>query len=291
MPTHSLGGCICGRCELDVLYLSPQQFRRKPQVGTPTKLSWQEFSLYLSRPTVGEAKDGAGAYSPALYIDNVRRKANLVHASSLVVDIDVDGSVDRVADAVAKFRCIVHSTYSSTSAEPRCRLLFELVQGVDAITYERAHSMMRRRLACVGIVADEGAKDASRASYAPVVRPGAAFCFRQTDGEALDAKRLAAALPRERPWHAPVTVLPTSYRGDRYATAALRRATEAVAAAGEGVRHYSLAREAYGLSRLGLTETDIISALLPAFVAAAGERRSREGERTILDAIRARRHG
>jgi hypothetical protein len=71
--------------------------------------------------------------------------------------------------------------------------------------------------------------------------------------------------------------------------AALTRAADAVSSAGEGIRHYTLSREAFALARLGLSDAQIESVLLPAFVAAAGERREREGARTIQDAIKARR--
>jgi hypothetical protein len=50
-----------------------------------------------------------------------------------------------------------------------------------------------------------------------------------------------------------------------------------------------LSREAFALARLGLSDAEIADALLPAFLAAAGERREAEGTRTIRDAVRARR--
>jgi hypothetical protein len=62
-----------------------------------------------------------------------------------------------------------------------------------------------------------------------------------------------------------------------------------VAAAPAGARHAALNREAHALARLDLAEHEIAGALLPAFVESAGEGRRREGERTIRDAVRARR--
>ena len=56
-------------------------------------MTWSELARYLSRPTVGEAKDEAGAWSPALYRANVRRKAALVRAHAIVVDVDDAGDV------------------------------------------------------------------------------------------------------------------------------------------------------------------------------------------------------
>jgi hypothetical protein len=58
-----------------------------------------------------------------------------------------------------------------------------------------------------------------------------------------------------------------------------------------GSRHYFLSREAFALARFDLSEAEIQGVLLPAFVASAGEHRQREGERTIRDAVFARRVG
>jgi hypothetical protein len=69
---------------------------------------------------------------------------------------------------------------------------------------------------------------------------------------------------------------------------ALRRAADTVIAASEGIRHYTLCKEAFSLTRLGLSESEIEATLLPAFVHSAGERRELEGRRTIRDAVRAR---
>jgi hypothetical protein len=55
------------------------------------------------------------------------------------------------------------------------------------------------------------------------------------------------------------------------------------------MRHFTLCREAFALARLGLSESEIEGALLPAFVGVAGERRQHEGIRTIRDAVQARR--
>ena len=79
---------------LSVLYISPARFRTTPQTGLARTPGWCEFAAYLSRPTIGEGKDQAGAYSPALYRGNVRRKASLVHVDALVLDVDQGGDVD-----------------------------------------------------------------------------------------------------------------------------------------------------------------------------------------------------
>jgi hypothetical protein len=162
-----------------------------------------------------------------------------------------------------------------------------LAEPIDAATYERTHAIVRAHLRRADLVADEGAKDASRLSYSPVRRPGARYRFATVDGVPLDARAVLAAQPPPPPRILPRPVAPE--HADAYLRAALRRAADAIASASPGERHYALSREAFSLARLGLDEGQIVSALLPAFVAAAGERREYEGGRTIRDAIRARR--
>jgi hypothetical protein len=271
---------------MNVLFVSPERFRMTPQIGTPTTPTWHELAQYLSRPTWANAKDVAGAWSPALYTDNVRRKSNLVSIGALVLDVDQEGDVDNVADIVGRYDAIVHETFSSTGESPRCRVVIRLAEAIDAATYEATHKAIRGALAAAGVAADEGAKDASRLSYSPVRRASAAYRFRQVDGILLDAKRVLAAQPIPKPRAVPAPIAPD--HRDAYVRGALRRAADAVSAANEGIRHYTLCKEAFALARLGLSESDIVNALLPAFIAAAGERRELEGRRTIRDAIHAR---
>jgi hypothetical protein len=288
MPAHTLFDCTCAEHEFDVLFISPERFRATPQVGTPRTMTWLELAMYLSRPSLGNAKDAAGAWSPALYERNIRRKSALVHACALVVDVDQAGDVDLVAEALADYRALVHETFSSTTDAPRCRLVLPLAQAIDASTYEAAHKIVRAHLLEVGVIADEGAKDASRVSYAPVRRAGDTYRFRKLEGRPFDARACLAAQPPPPPRSAPR--LPASEHRDGYVRAALRYAADAVSSASEGGRHFALSREAYKLARreLGLDEAQIVGALLPAFVAAAGERREWEGLRTIRDAVQAR---
>jgi hypothetical protein len=273
--------------ELDVLYISPTRFRASPQVGVACRMTWAQIGAYLARPSTGDAKDEAGGYSPALYRENVRRKSALISIGALVLDVDEAGDVDAVAEALGKYDAIVHETFSSTNDAPRCRALVRLVEAVDAPTYERLHAIARAHLGAAGIVVDEGAKDASRLSYSPVRRDGAGYRFRAVHGVVLDARRVLEAQPKEEPRRPPA--MPKPEHRDAYIRGALERAAGEVSAASAGVRHYTLSKEAFALARLGLADDEIERALLPAFVAAAGEARQLEGVRTIRDAIRARR--
>jgi len=267
-----------------VLYVAPEHFRASPQVGVQRRIAWAQLSSYLSRTTTGTAKDAAGAWSPALYRDGVRRKQAIVCVYALVVDVDEGGDVDLVASALARYAAVVHETFSSTPATPRCRVVILFAEPVDTMTYERTHVIVRAHLRVAGIVADEGAKDASRLSFAPVRRPGTDYRVRVIDGQPLSAARVIAA---QRP-------LP-SRRSQRrvehdssYACGALRRAAEAVATAREGTRNETLNRETYCLARLDdLDDVTIETEMLDAALAVGLS--EREARRTIAGAIRSRR--
>ena len=117
LPDHDLVGCTCNEREIDLLYVSPTQFRMRPQVGTPCRMTIDMVAAYLERPSIGESKDAAGAISMALYQDNVRQKETLTHVWAISADVDENGDVDHVADALANYNAVVHSTFHSCGSD------------------------------------------------------------------------------------------------------------------------------------------------------------------------------
>ena len=181
---------------MDLLYLSEHQTRLKPQEGTACVLSWAQFAEWLSKPKYGTDKTQAGGYSPGLYKDNIRHLDKLEHVCALVFDIDVNGDTPRVAEKMAAYSCIVHETYSSTGATPRCRLLVETRSPVDAWTYGVSHRKLLKALKELHVHPDENATDASRLSYCPVRPLGSKYQFAFVRGAPVDALALAADTPR-----------------------------------------------------------------------------------------------
>lgn len=286
--------------KLAVLFVSSHQMRQLPQTGDQHFLSWsalvEELSeAQLPRKLTGDPnqeKAQWGAWSPGLYEGGHRNRRSLIHASALVIDVDAGGDVDLVADLLEDRRAVVHATYKSTAEEPRCRIVLPFTAPVDPATYRHVADVVCAHLAQAGLTVDRGAtRDPSRLSYVPVVRPGEAYRFRCLEGRALDAVAIVAANPLPRK-PAP---RPNRGRGNRraYVVRALRSAVARVECASPGDRHATLYGQAFGLARedLGLPDEDIVAALLPAFVRTAGEGRREEGERTIADAVDARRKG
>jgi hypothetical protein len=273
--------------------------------GVACRMRWAEICGYLCRGVPGDpshypdpeiAKRQEGGWTGGLYRDGWRHHSAFVCTQLLTIDVDAHGEIERAAEALAPFRKAIHSTFKSTPDAPRCRVVLPLaVPCTDLREYKRAHAGVRERLYSWGYVRpdrragikgdiDEGASDATRLSYAPMYQPGRAFRFLATAGLALDVPRIPEP-PKSAP-RPPTTAL-RERNPDRYREAALRRAEDEVRTALEGQRHESLFKEAASLARpeLELREEDIWSALLPAFLAIAGEARRREGERTIADGI------
>ena len=272
---------------LDVLYVAPKRFHASPQQGVQRRIAWAALAAALSPARVGNVKDVAGAWSPALYRGGIRRRSALITVGALVVDVDVGGDVDRVIEAVSRYRAIVHETFSSTQANPRCRILVHLEVPVDATSYEKLHAVVRAHLRQHGIEADEAAKDASRLSYFPVRRPGSSYRFATAEGVSLNASRVIAVQP-SLPSARVRGGLPLIDGTGSYSGVALASAASAVASAGAGKRNDTLFHETFSVSRLAdINARTIRTAMLDAALAAGLP--ETEAKRTIASALRTRR--
>jgi hypothetical protein len=269
---------------MKITVVTPEHFVCRPQTGIPIDMSWDELGVWLSRVTIGEAKDRAGAWSPATYRNNIRRLDHLERVHALVVDCDQNGARD-VAMFLEDHRCYVHSTFSSTPEAPRSRIVFALSEPIDIPTFNRLRGAVVNVLKNHGVVADPNAKDASRLSYVPVVPPGISYEFFEVIGQPLDVRAILQAHPEPKP--AARVVPSTPLTSSRYSSAALRKAVEEVARARLGTRNSTLNREAFGLARLPeLTPAEIEAALLGAATAAG--LKPGEAIKTIHSALRAR---
>lgn len=262
--------------DLDLLLVEPPAYyadRKIPMVGRALRLPWWNVATWLSRPMLATSKHEHGAWTPALFRSDRKTKANLVYASALLVDVDEGGDVHRIAELLTGHLAAVHSTFSSTRAQPRGRIVLPFAEPVDGSTYEATFRVVAGHLLAAGVGVDVGTKDAGRLGFLPCVKPGGVFDFAKVDGEPLDARAVLAAQPPPPPRSARRLVAPEHH--NRYVRRALERGADAVAGASDGDRHATLNREAHSLARLDIGDDEIAAALLPAFVAAAGERRAR----------------
>jgi hypothetical protein len=280
--------------EVRVTYLTPVRFAEKPQTGVPIVQEWASFLRWLTSPTSATDKRAAGAWCPAELPDGVV-KGGRGPVSLLVADVDDcgPGAIEESARALAPYAGAIVPTFSATREKAKHRIVLVPDRAIAPEEFPLAWTKMARRLAAVGIVVDRGCKNLNRLYFAPVTRsPEAWLGARVLTGEpvfvdvmlaaARDDARSEARTEAARP--APAKTA----HSHRYVAAARDRARASVADASPGGRHDVLLREAYALARLGLSQAEIASALLEAFVAIAGEARRREGEHAIRDAVAAR---
>lgn len=301
---------------LTVTLLEPADLQRAPQRGRVWLASWQWLAHWSSCPGVADDKAAHGGITFAELEDGVRRKSHVRSVSALVIDHDA-GTVS-VADAdraLERYRRIIHTTASHTTEAPRWRALLAVSRPIGADEYALIWRHTATALAASGIPVDPSAKDPCRLWYAPTVRSfGAAWEHVSRDGAVVDVDRvierakwsdreiarraavghpLVASVRRQLESNTSCSASKDAPRagadGETYTAAALRRAAAAVAEASPGTRHYQLSREAFALARLDLSDHEIANALAPAFIRAAGQARAHECERTIRDAIAARR--
>jgi hypothetical protein len=288
---------------MDLLYFSDLQLRRKPQRGTPCDLTWEQFAEWLSEPIWGDDKEEGGGYSPGKYDDDIRRLDHLLSVGVLVFDVDINGEVPRIAEAMKGFSCIIHETFSSTAESRRCRLLVQLKDPIEGALYSAVHRLFRAQLTKhpLNIWPDENATDASRLSFFPVRRKGAGYGFATTKGDPVDGKTIAAAVTWNTPRNIGSTPQHPNDESDgpagsatkQYIESAVESARHNLSIAKEGDRHHVLLKEAFGLSRpyLGLTYDQVVDALLETAIARMGQYRAHEAKMAIRDAFTKRRGG
>lgn len=272
----------------------PERLARTPQTGVHVQETWPGFVRWVSHPAITLAKEAEGGFTLATLRDGVRRKTHVISVTALAVDHD-EGSATAVKahESLAGFAHVVFTTHSHTTERPRWRAVVPFDRPATAEEYVALYALAAQQFARDGIVLDATTKDPCRLWYTPTVKPGAPFEVYVGDGEPARIDKMvaiAAELERQKPPKQPPAPVAPDHR-DAYVRGAIRNAQSVLISAAAGERHLMLSREAFALGRaeLGLSDGAIESALLPAFVHAAGEPRRHEGMRTIRDAIRARR--
>lgn len=277
------------------LYTDKTRKTMRPNYGLAVVFDWDLLAKFLSGFKVGDlgqypnpdiAKRQWGGWVGGEFKNNHRTVEAFLSTRLLIVDVDGRADIERLAWLLRRYRVIIHTTFKSSKANPRARVVFMLSGAcADAGMYKVTHAVVRSMLTSRGFVLDDGASDCSRLNFIPMHQPGYVPRFHMHDGDLLDI----ANLVRPSPEPEPATPRAASTEGeprDGYRKAALRRAHDNLAAAVEGTRHDTLVREAWSLSRpeLGLTIQGIEEALLPAY-----QHDLADGKRTIRDEFRARR--
>jgi hypothetical protein len=288
-----------------LLVLSPDAVNRSPHQGRHVTMTFEEFVRFVDAPLVRERKDQDGGISLGRFREGIRRLTHFEASSLVGLDYD-DGrlSPEQFHQMLGGSEHVVYPTFSvhAETGIQKCRAILTLDREVDLETHRRIMWAIYARATDRGFALDRACKDATRWWFTPVVHPDRAanyVVYRTPPGAApmsvaallqLADRLDAAEESRRQEWaraHPPAGA--HVHKESSYITAALDRAATKVARATPGNRHEALNCEAYSLARLELlSEEDVASVLVPAFVAASGPGREREARRTVADAFKAR---
>ncbi|MBL9028177.1 MAG: hypothetical protein JNL21_38650 [Myxococcales bacterium] len=266
----------------------------QPQTtGTSCTVSWDDLTRLLGRAHVGDPtthpdpntqKSARGGWSACRLRGGRRLASAFVETRLLGLDIDRHGDIDRALRAFQPFRKLVHATYKSTEAEPRCRVILPLKESCFSTEkFKRAHHAVRYAVVRAGWFEaddfDDAGSDPSRLWYLPMVAPGVSYRFEVTDGELLDIEKLLPSRPSLKKTTSPTPSPTTANR-----SAALAFAERKMADTQEGRRHTTVFSLAAWLGTITppIPDDQIEASLL----AHAPEGHDAEFRRTIRDGIR-----
>jgi hypothetical protein len=291
----------------DLFNLSPPLTFFEAAKRTFATGAWEDLAKLLSRSREGDpkrfpdpdiAKRARGAWVPGVYRGthgHAKLAADFISTDLLVVDVDA-GDPHAVAEMLSAYAIIVHSTYKYTPTTPRCRIVFRLECPCNsAADYNVGLRFIAGTLNAKGFKAPAKDSTLGKLAYLPMHQPGVEPVFIVSDGRPLGLDRIVQAESRREAFNKSKPKGPTRTANvtPAYRSAAVRRASDAIAAARSGERHNVLYREAASLGRpeLGLDEHPIVAELLSAARHADPDEHPDELERTIHDAIEKARGG
>jgi hypothetical protein len=239
--------------------------------------TWEQLGRRLSRSTEGNprslpddpnmAKRAAGAWVPGTFTGTVGHAdlpSEFLSTEILVVDIDA-GDPHAVAEVLAPYQAIIHSTFKHAPEKPRCRAVLRLACAcTSAVNYNIGEHAVAEFLNSKGFTCPAGDSTLGKLAYLPMHAPGVKPIHIVTHGRPLDLDRLVRADEQRRQAH-PTTRNQATWQGSPHDHAgAIRRAAEHVAAAPPGERHNARRKWARWLAEIGVHDDVIRRACLDA---------------------------
>jgi hypothetical protein len=259
--------------------------------GIPGPATWESFTKMFdaSRIKTG-AKGNRGGASLCGLRGGRRTTASFEATGLLGLDVDHHGDIDRAltAKAFAPFMKVIHSTHSSTEAEPRSRIIFVTKKlCTDRSVLRRAHQALRaaaiRLDGYVETDFDNAGQDPERLFYLPTIPPGGVYRVEITPGELLDLDRLAP--PQAPPVRQPQRHTPRTCEGQGWG-GAIAHAEQQMRVAEPSQRHDTSRNMAFFLARATPEiPADVIRSTVLAFCP------SHEREREWIDLVRSALEG
>ena len=159
--------------------------------------SWEDFVGLLRSLSEQPLKDKKSAQliSPAVYeVGTTRSNRNVIewgHWACVDVD-DYQGDIDGILDRFSTTNTCVYSTASSTIAQPKFRIVFDLDRRVDVEEVRHFWYALNKH---IGELGDAQTKDSSRMYYIPGNYNGSNTFFHTTVGEPLCVDELLRLHP------------------------------------------------------------------------------------------------
>jgi hypothetical protein len=164
------------------------RFARKTEtVGVPMRFA---INKIIGEPVRGVShKDELPLFSPAVFADHTRSKANVLQVTALVYDVDAPWpNVAAICDAILvalPVRFCVHSTWSSEPGAVQSRVMICLDRPMTSDEHELIWPMVADVLSGAGVQVDASCKDASRMYFLPAYSPNGLYESRIAGGELL----------------------------------------------------------------------------------------------------------
>jgi hypothetical protein len=174
--------------------------RRHP-LGRRDAMTWAQFvERFVAQPEVARSKTDVAGFALVSFSGR-RCGANVERAYALTLDFD-DGrtTLGQAARLFPGARGAVYTSFSSTPAHPKLRLILPLSRHVSAEEYALIWAWAEARCANSKRAIDASAKDPSRLWYVPSHPIGCAtYSWRELPGRALDVERVLRGAARLRP--------------------------------------------------------------------------------------------
>lgn len=162
--------------------------------------SWAALGRRLARPQVSADKHDVPGISLATFRNDYRKLEHVEQVFAVGLDLDHDlPAWDVLAKGFESVSCILHTTWSSTAAEPRARVFLRLSRPVTAAEYRRVYAFCAGVVEREGVEVDRAASDPSRFWFLPSVKPDGHFLFAEGKGAPVNVEGALAAVPPAPP--------------------------------------------------------------------------------------------
>lgn len=169
--------------------------KRTATIWEPGTVTVDELAAWMSSPA--DHKE-CGGYVLGTLRDNRRDGGHVVSRSALTLDVDHDAPAD-LPERVAALGCLalMHTTYRSTLAEPRWRVIVPLAQDIPAGQYRTAVDALAEELGLTWQQADDTGRNPVQFMWKPGTADLATYEHHTFAGEPLDPTVWLAQVPPE----------------------------------------------------------------------------------------------